>query len=115
MLKLGKDIGSVVNAALVEKHIKPEVGMGATILMWSDRHAATIVEVTASGKTVTVQEDRAKRTDKNGCSESQTYEYTPNPEAPKRRFRLGKHGWKQLNSGCHLSIGHRNTYHDFSF
>jgi hypothetical protein len=99
---------------------KPEVGMGATILMWSDRHAATIVEVSKDGKRVVIQEDNAVRTDKNGMSECQDYTYSPNPNAAKQVFTLRKNGTyvqegSSMRSGTIIRIGERDSYHDFSF
>lgn len=41
------------------------VGMGATIFMGTDRLPATIIKISASGKQITLQEDRAIRKDKN--------------------------------------------------
>lgn len=98
----------------------PEVGMGATVLMWTDRHAATITEVSKSGKAITIQRDVAKRTDNLGMSDAQSYEYTPNPDADKQVFTLRKNGaWvrkgQSMKNGERLGIGYRNEYYDFSF
>ena len=44
-------IGSLVNLVLDgSKPHEPEVGMGATILYWSDRSAATIMKVSDDKK-----------------------------------------------------------------
>ena len=94
----------------------PEVGMGATIIFWSDRHAATIVRV--KGQRVWVKKDHAKRTDSNGMSDQQTYEYSPDESAPEICFSLRKNGVyieKGNNTSPSLAIGYRNHYHDFSF
>lgn len=97
----------------------PEVGMGATVLMWTDRAPATIVEV-VSPKTIKVQGDNAKRVDENGMSESQTYEYTPNEDGPVDTYTLRKNGrWIRkgdpMKGGQCLLVGSREKYHDFSF
>lgn len=107
---------------------KIEVGMGATILMWSDRHAATVIEW--DGKTIVVQSDIAKRVDRNGMSELQDYAYEPDPNGAKYTFKLDRAGgWRAMESdpvtgrpkmaakggGYGLQLGHRNHYHDFSF
>jgi hypothetical protein len=39
-----------------------------------------------------VQEDDARRIDRNGLSEQQVYEYTPNPNGHRRIFRKMKNG-----------------------
>jgi hypothetical protein len=115
---------------MVKGQPDPVVGMGATLLSWTDRHAATIVEVGKDKQgrwIVTVQDDNAKRTDNNGFSEVQVYEYTRNPNGSKSMFRYedGK-GWRSVcrnakgrvvltESGNGLRIGDREKYHDYSF
>lgn len=113
--------GSLIN--LVQGNSRqhtPEVGMGATILMWTDRHAATIIEVSKSGKSIVVQRDNAKRTDNLGMSDAQSYEYTPNPNGTKTTYTLRKNGaWVRKGSGMkngeRLGIGYRNEHYDYSF
>lgn len=101
--------------------VAPAPGVGATIVMYSDRHAATIVEVSASGKTVTVQQDTATRTDTNGMSDCQTYTFAPNPAAPLQVFTLrstGRYvpkGVPTKSAGMSLAIGTRQEHYDFSF
>lgn len=114
--------GSLVNllTANSKNTITPVVGIGATILMWSDRLPCTVIEVSKSGKSVVVQHDEYTRTDNNGMSECQDYEFAPNPEGQKRTFTLRKNGrWvvegSGMKSGECLSIGHRNRYYDFSY
>lgn len=93
----------------------PVVGSGATVLMYSDRHAATVVEVLSPARVV-IQEDTATRTDKNGQSESQEYAYTPNPNAPRQIVSLRKDKrWKIAKSNTVVRFGERDAYHDYSF
>lgn len=131
-MRLGTQTGSLTNHLMARESLKPTVGDGATILQWTDRDAATViaVEEVKGGWIVTVQEDNAKRTDTNGMSESQTYEYTPNPEGSKYSFRsVDSSQWRQVRKnekgrwvyvgpkgeGYGLTIGTRKKYHDFSF
>jgi hypothetical protein len=73
----------------------PVKGMGGTIYHYSDRTAVTIVEVSPDGKTLWFTGDTAKRVDDNGMSESQTYEYTTNWDAPRGLAKLDKTGrWR---------------------
>jgi hypothetical protein len=100
--------------------VVPTVGMGATILMFSDRHAATVIDVGPKAKWITIQEDKAIRTDKNGMSESQDYRYEPNPAAAVQTFTLRKNGTyvsqgSSMRSGTIVRVGARDNYHDFSF
>lgn len=132
-MKLGTETGSLINhlhSRAVIGQPAPEIGMGATLLGWTDRHAATITcVVTQDGKLVRigVKQDIATRIDRNGMSESQEYSYTENPDAYTQYFRLNKRGmWEgtRLNpdtkrwvksEGCGLRIGERDEYYDFSF
>lgn len=94
----------------------PEVGMGATMLFWTDRKPATIVAVSKSGKRVTIQEDTATRVDTNGMSESQDYTFEPDPEGATYDYSLRKDGsWKMVNGDSQIRIGSREKYYDYSF
>lgn len=90
----------------------PTIGMGATEMMYSDRRPFTVIGMTE--KTVTVQADKATRIDKNGMSECQEYEYSPDPtgeivvlHATKKR------GW--CNKNRRFTLGFRRKYFDYSF
>ena len=131
-MKLGTQTGSLVNHLYARGVIgqpEPVVGMGATILSWTDRHAATIVNVATIGTKlhVEVQPDRATRTDTNGMSESQTYVYERDPGARSLMYRREKNGmWVNVTynpetkrwaktGGEGLRIGDRHEYRDFCF
>lgn len=111
-LKAGTETGSLINYLLSLGGAKPEVGMGCTILGWTDRHAATIVKVTKTQ--VHVQRDIATRIDKNGMSESQTYSCAADPTADVEVFRVTKKGLRN-NRGNGLSIGKREEYYDHGY
>lgn len=114
---------SLTNAIMVaSKQPEPKVGMGATIVMYSDRYAATIVTIArVSGiDRVHVREDIVTRIDNNGMSECQDYAYAPNPNAPVQVFTLRNTGRyvkmrQPTNGGTHLLIGVRDHYTDPSF
>jgi len=112
LMKLGCETGSLVNHVMTMSKKIPVVGIGATECMYTDRKAGTVVEV--GPRHVMFQEDISKRTDKNGMSEVQSYEYARNPKAPKRMFKLTTKGYVS-DTGSHLAIGYRNTYYDYSF
>jgi hypothetical protein len=134
MLRLGTQTGSVFNhidSRSVRGEPEPFVGMGATVLHWTDRSAVTIVKIETIRKVtyITTQDDNVARKDKNGMSESQDYDYTPNPDGYLRVFK--KHPktgyWKfcilnpdtgrhlQQTHGSGLKIGVRDEYYDYSF
>jgi hypothetical protein len=125
-----KQTGSLQNhlyGRMVIGQPEPEVGMGATLLGYTDRHAATVIAWVAKTQVVSVQHDHAKRIDDNGMSESQTYEYSPDPRGHIEHFRRAKDGrWYQVRwnpetkrwnktGGVGLRLGERRAYHDFSF
>lgn len=74
-MQLGKQTGSVMNWMRSNNNTTPVVGEGATELLWTDRHAYTILTVSNDNKKVTIQRDRAERTDGLGMSDSQKYVY----------------------------------------
>lgn len=71
-----KDTGSMMNLLMGNNNSIPVVGKGATICLYSDRHAYQVMKVSANGKHIIMQACNAKRTDSNGMSESQTYDYS---------------------------------------
>jgi len=131
MLRIGTQTGSLINNIMSRSVIgepTPEIGMGATMLSWTDRNPATIVSVFNKGKTlyIGVFEDDATRTDNNGFSESQSYEFSFNPNSGMRYYRKNAKGtWESvyINSdtgrfvkGCgSIAIGQRGKYWDPSF
>lgn len=93
---------------------QPYVGMGATELMWSDRHAYTVVKIKSKNR-ILVTRDIAKRVDNNGMSECQTYEYTQDKDAEPVELIKTKRGWKMLGCDRRFMLGRRDEYFDYSF
>ena len=119
-MKLGTETGSLMNHIYANtRGPAPEIGMAATIMMWSDRVAVTVISISKSGRQVTVQRDKATRIDKNGMSDSQDNTYERNPNGCIYKFRLNHIGyWVECGSkgkGNHLSLGTRREFYDFSF
>lgn len=131
-MKLGSQTNSVMNhiySRAVVGQPTPEVGMGATLLLWTDRHAATIVEVQEiKGITyIKVQADTAKVVSGTKQNGSATYEYSPNPNGQELLFRREPNGrWQQVRwndktkrwskrDGEGLRIGERDEHYDPSF
>ena len=112
-----RGFGSLSNALMNQTRPKhPEVGMGVTELMYSDRHPYTVVAILSPTR-VQVQADEAIRTDHSGFSEAQEYTYTRQPDSAIITLRLNKHGrWKRLgdSQGCTYLIGVREEYYDFT-
>ena len=115
-MKLGAHTNSMTNYLMSGTKGAPEpvVGMGATLLMWTDREPYTIVKVTPMQ--VHAQRDTAIRTDSNGMSECQSYNFESNPTAAVEIFRKRKGGgYHKAGSNAQLRIGERDKYHDYSF
>ena len=72
---IGTD-GSFFNQLMGNNETLPVVGEGATILLYSDRHAYDVIAVSEDGNRCTLRRCKAKRTDGLGMSESQSYTYT---------------------------------------
>jgi hypothetical protein len=113
--------------AMVINAPKPEIGQGATTLGYSDRHAASVVEVLKGGELIAVQRDHAKVVKGSAHDGSAEYEYEPNPDGPIYWFRRGKDGrwehvyknpesgrWKK-SGGNGLILGMRREYYDPHF
>ncbi len=97
----------------------PEIGMGATVLHFSDREAHTVVKIN-SAKSIVIQADKWERTDNNGMSEEQDYEFSRNPEGSTRVVIKRKNGWwipkgYPMNDSPRVLLGKRERYHDFTF
>lgn len=70
-------------------------GEGATITTGSDARAYEVIEVSKDGKKAIIQRYKPTRTDNNGMSESQSYEYGELIGKPfEIRFRYGY--WMQM-------------------
>ena len=88
--------GSITNRLqAMSKQDKPVVGMGVTELLWSDRYAFEVIEVTDDTH-ILIREMRAIRTDDNGpFTECQEYRYESRPDGEVKSlvFRNGK--WRE--------------------
>jgi hypothetical protein len=98
-----------------------KVGDGATYGIGSDRYPFTVVEI-KSETTIIVTADNYRRIDKNGVSESQQYEYTPDPNGCRITVTRRKQGddyvWRKQGDGKGggvFAFHGRNAYQDPSF
>ena len=126
-MKFGTETGSLINHLFSGSAFhKPEIGEGATLLSWTDRYPATVIDYDEKKKIVTVQDDKYVRIDKNGLSESQTYEYAANTDGCTRTFKHNGDKWypvvfnkesKRWNkvNACGVLIGRREKYNDPTF
>lgn len=123
--------GSLINALQGQGGATvPEVGMGATLLMYSDRSPWTVIEVrkNKAGKVVeaVMQADRAIRTDDRGMSDCQDYRFERDLEGTTRTIRQTRDGkWREAytdydgkvrctkNSSI-VRLGSRDRHYDFT-
>jgi len=115
--------GSLINS-IIGSNLEPEVGMGATILLWTDRQAGTIVGIDFNqrgvAKKVYVQRDKTVRLDGRGMTDAQEWGYDPDPDGIIEAFRRVTRGRRKgefvmTDGGARLLVGYRDHYHDFSF
>lgn len=133
-MKLGSQTGSLINHLHSRQVIgqpMPKVGMGATVLMWTDRCAATIVEVVSkadgSVDRIAITDDSNTVTKGSGHDGSAEYAFTSNMDGHRTWYRTGADGlWQQTRhnpvtnrwtkaGGAGLRIGARDQYRDPSF
>ena len=92
------------------------VGMGATCVYHSDRHAYTVIAVAKNGKRCTVQRDVASLTSKPGPGEHQDYDFSPDPNGTVRVLSRRKNGtWRVVGDSQLFIVGTRSEFYDHSF
>lgn len=101
----------------MSKDTTPEVGMGATRYAGSDAYPYTIQSVSASGNKITVTRDLSQRTDSNGLSEDQTWEYTTRNDNDHVAYSRRKDGYfypvgQPMDGYSMLHVGSRRRYCD---
>lgn len=118
---------------MIKNISKPEVGMGVTEISYSDRYPFEVIEI-LNDKRIKVREMEAERTDTNGMSDCQEYNYKPNPDGEVKTLVLRNGKWRDLvkdyfndengklieretrRLGCSCwRIGKAEKYRDFSF
>lgn len=129
-MKLGTETGSLINhLASRGSYTLPYVGCPVTMLAWTDRYPGTIVRMFKIGKAdaFEVREDKWKRTDTNGFSENQTYDFERDPNGSVVYYKMFKGKWREVkkspetgrfglcSGGLGIYIGRREKYDDPTF
>ena len=133
-MNIGTQTNSLVNNLYSRMTIgapAPKVGMAATTLSWTDRHAATVTKVTElSGKwkwQIEVVEDKAMVISGSTHDGSAEFAFVPNTDGYANLYRMDRktgewiHGY--INRDTHkfnkapggLILGRRDHYVDPSF
>ena len=135
-MNIGTQTNSLVNHLYSRMTIgapAPEVGMGATTLSWTDRHAATVTKVTELKSKVWayeihIMEDKVTCISGSAHDGSAVYAFEPNPYGYADIFRMDRKTgkwvrgyvnqltgrFKQRRSGG-LILGMREHYYDPHF
>ena len=134
-MNIGTQTNSLVNHLYSRMTVgapKPVVGMAATTLSWTDRHAATVTEVTELASKVwayeiRVVEDKALVISGSTHDGSATFAFVPNPHRYADIYRMNRktgawvHGYINQDTGKFkkgqggLILGVRDHYVDPSF
>ena len=119
-----KDLGYCETAqtycSMAEEMYQQGKADGAREYCYTDRHAYEIIEV-KDERHITVRAYDCRRTDNNGMSECQDYEYVSNPDGAICHLFLTQKGvWRERYGnrklGCNRwGIGHAEEYYDYSF
>ena len=90
--------GSFINNLMGNNTTTPVVGEMCTICGYSDRHVFEVIAVSEDGTACTVRRAKVSRTGNRDMSETQSYEYTSNPNGQTKKLV-----WKQrkgVNTGA---------------
>lgn len=93
--------------------IIPEVGMGATGYMYSDRVAGTVIEIKAKNRIVVQEDDCKMEPWPSGYAVEGSY--TRNPAGRTWELIKTKRGWKVVGRDMRFRLGRRDAYTDPSF
>ena len=88
----------------------PEVGMGATKILYTDRTPYTVIEVTSPTE-VKIQADAVER---NEWPDGNAKSITPAPSGFIETLYLRNGKWVD-SAGCTYALGLRSYYYDTSF
>ena len=98
---------------------KPYVGMGCTRNAVSDCDPCTIIAMSKSGKSITIQDDEFQIISGSECDGTAQYEYYYNPRGSISGATMRKDGSYRLKGSCkgygRVNIGFRRRYRDPSF
>lgn len=94
--------------------IMPVVGMGATLCVGSDRYPYTIVAVSKSGKSFTMQADNVTSVSGTFQQGNVVSKFEPNLNGPTVKVRFNHLG-RWVSGGTTIRIGGRDYYLDPHF
>lgn len=106
--------GSLINRMQENALSKtPEIGMGATGYMYSDRIACTVIAITAKNR-ITVQRDSCEMESwPSGYAKEGSYK--EDKDGQTYDLIKTKKGWKEIGGTTRFRLGTRQEYYDPSF
>lgn len=121
-LKPSTETGSFINMMMSSNSTLPQVGEGATILGWTDRHAYEVMSVSKDYRVVVIQQYQPERVDSLGMSDSQDYKYenlSGYNETVVWKWGAWRKVYKRLDkteySKVNIIFGVKDEYYDYSF
>jgi hypothetical protein len=93
-----------------EQYKAAEVGMSVTEVLWTDRVVHTVIAVTPSGKTATIQRNRSLGGE---YANGGYYATERDPHGMVTKIRLGKYGWRRGNTKFLMDVN--APYRDINF
>ena len=88
--------GSFTNYLMGNNSTTPEVGKGATLLFYSDRKPAEVLEVSADGKRCVIREMEHKAKPNAAGMGHQDWEVTPNPNGYTQTIVYRHGAWRKI-------------------
>jgi len=90
----------------------PLVNMGVTLGVGSDCYPYTVTRVHIDGNRFWMRRDDYRRSDKNGMSESQEYDYFPKAGGREDEVVKDRSGGWKIRGGSRVHLGSRRAYQD---
>lgn len=88
--------GSFTNYLMGNNSSTPEVGKGATLLSYTDRHPAEVLEVSADGKRCVIRGMKAKAKPNSGGMGHQDWDISPDPDSPTDTLIYRNGAWRKV-------------------
>lgn len=97
----------------METVLEPQIGMGVTGYLWSDRIACTVIKITAKNRITVQRDDCTFEPFPSGYAIEGSY--TPNPNGQTYNLIRTKRGWKEIGTETRFNLGVRAEYRDPHF
>ncbi len=103
--------GSFTNFLMGNNSSVPEVGKGATLLFYTDRHPAEVLEVSADGKRCVIREMQHKAKPNAEGMGHQDWDVFPDLSQPKQTLVYRNGAWRKE---CNMIVFNNDWYESFA-